>query len=248
MTTVLDGAAIEAVASLTRQADDPKIITVGDYEFSTGHSALVRVDTDRKLPGTREFYTLSGFAGFLVAEKLAAVVHVMAPTMVEAISSLHGVDKHLRATYARAVCKTATTLGFRFNEIMALERLNIALQTCFEPGIGDIDDLRHFCASVRSSEEIGVADDGVSQTVQAKSGIAAVQTTGVRNPWELAPWRTFSEVSQPQAPFVLRFERDGDGPTAGLFETGDQRWQVEAIKSIATFLTGQTGLTVQVVG
>src|SRR5205814_1621542 len=130
---------------------------------------------------------------------------------------------------------SAVLHGFAFNQFVSMETLAIALQTCFQPTRGAIDELRKFCAAVRSAQSIGVADDGVSQTVEAKRGIAAVQTTPVVNPWGLAPWRTFAELAQPESPFVLRF-REGDEPMAGLYETGDARWQVEAVQEIARTL------------
>jgi hypothetical protein len=234
--TVLTGTAVQEVAGLAREGMIPQIIKVGDYEFSRG--ALARVDTDPELPAAVEFYTLDGFAAFLLSEGgEPPLVHVVTPVLVEALGPLCGQDKHLRPKFARAVCKNVTTL--RFNTEMDLDALNIALQTCFEPGVGEVDGLRRFCASVKSSAEVGVADDGVSQTVQAKRGIAAIQTTRVSNPWTLAPWRTFIEIKQPQSTYVLRFLEGVDQPRVALYETGDTRWQVEAVKAIATYLRGQ---------
>lgn len=238
--TSVTATAVKEIADLARQAAIVQEITKGDYTFTD--RLLHRLDMDPKSPVVLEFYTLAGFAEYLKAEAEddQPLVHVVSPVRVDAVSKLLGRDGHLRRRPASAVCKSAAMHGFAFNQFTSLDSLAIALQTCFEPARGTVDELRRFCASVRSSRTLGIADDGVSQTVEAKRGIAAVQTTPVGNPWILAPWRTFAEVSQPISPFVLRFRED-DEPEAGLYETGDARWQVEAVQSIATFVRAALG-------
>lgn len=247
-TSTLTATAVQEIAGLAQRAIQPQYATIGDYTYS--ERSLTRLDTDPRRPETLEFYTLNGFADYLLAEAEGTTrpfIHVVSPTRVDAISALTGKDRNLRRNPARAVCKTAVLQGFSFNNPIALETLNIALQTCFEPARGQIDALRRFCASVRSTQELGTADDGVSQEVNAKRGIAAVQPTQVTNPWLLAPWRTFAEVPQPVSPFILRFKQS-DEPLAGLFETGDASWQVEAVKVIAAALRTRLGDEWKVLG
>lgn len=244
--TSLSATAVEQIAALAQKAQAPQTTEVGEYTFTARD--LKRVNIDPARPETLEFYTLDGFAAYLKAENEAdLVVHVVSPTRVDAVSKLLGEDKHLRRNIARAVCKNAVLHGFSFNNPVSLELLAIALQTCFEPGRGKIDELRAFCASVRSTQEIGTDDDGVSQQIAAKSGIVAVQPTRVNNPWSLAPWRTFAEIAQPESPFILRFIK-AEEARAGLFETGDARWQVEAVKSIAAKLRELLGTAWTVLG
>lgn len=245
--TSVTATAVEAIADLARRGAEPRTTKVGDYTFSKG--ALERVDTDPTDPVPLEFFTLGGFADYLKAEGEAEkpLVHVVSPTQVDAVSRLIGQDKNRRRVPARAICRTAKLAGFQFNAFLPLEALHIALQTCFAPSKGQVDELRRFCAAVRSTQETGVDDDGVSQTVAAKSGIAAVLTTKVNNPWPLAPWRTFAELDQPISPFVLRFKEAGD-PQVGLFETGDAIWQVIAVKAIAGYLREALGTDWTVLG
>lgn len=241
MNTVLDGNAIREVTALAQAAQMYRE-QIGDYEFSL--HPLVRVNTDPSLPPALEFYTLAAFASYLVAEaeEERPLVHVVSPTAVQAVGRLSGQDASQRRRTAVALCKTTGLRGFSFEDYYSLDGLAIALQTCFAPGVGQVESLRQFCAAVRATSSIGVDDDGVSQTVAAKRGIAAVQETGVKNPWLLAPWRTFPEVAQPLSPFVLRFTKaEGELPEAGLFETGDARWQVEAVQNVAGFLRNQLG-------
>jgi hypothetical protein len=216
--TTLSGTAIAEVADLARRGIAPQVVEIGGYKYCLNYqrnrdgdsSYLQRIDNEPNDVRPLEFATLNGLAGYLATEPESkdAVVHVMSPTSVQAISLLGGQDKNRRRVYAKAEF-TAGLFGFTFDQICSIEHLQVALLTCFQPDAGDISELRAFCASVRNVKELGTADDGVSQTVLAKSGIAAVQTTPVKNPWTLAPWRTFPELDQPTSPFVLRFHTGG---------------------------------------
>lgn len=237
--TTVTGTAVQEIARLAEQAKTIQTLVVGARTWVDRNMTLVSGDEQRPTP--LEFTTLGGFAAYLLAEGEQAFVHVVSPIHVAAVSALRGTDRSQRRELARAVCKTAVLDGFRFDEYQGLSDLAIALQTCFAP-LGELTPLRKFCASVRGTQEIGVDDDGISQSVQAKSGIAAIVATLVSNPWMLAPWRTFPEVTQPLSPFVLRFDKnEGQQPQAGLFQTGDARWQVEAVKAIAAHLTQLLG-------
>lgn len=239
--TLLSGTAVAAVAALAQEASILQRVEAEGVLFTD--RVLHRVDTDPKLPKPLEFYTLAGLTGYLVAEDhgdTLPLVHVVSPTRVDVVSSLMGPHRHLRRHVAAAVCHTAKLEGFDFGQYVSLETLAIALQTCFESS-PELEALRAFCASVRSTASIQLADDGVSQAVEAKAGIAAVTTTGVKNPWMLAPWRTFAEIPQPASAFVLRFKESDGKPLAGLFRTGDARWQVEAVASIAMLLREELG-------
>lgn len=238
--TALTGTAVREVAELAQLAEARGMTTrqIGEYQYAA--QPLTRVNVDPALPAPREFFTLAGFVGFLEQETdiepESVLVHVVSPLRVEVVGKLEGVDNHLRRHYGTAVCRSAALHGFSFNAPQPLETLHIALQTCFQQDVGEIQALRRFLASVKSAEEVGLADDGVSQTVSARRGISAVQTTGVVNLWPLAPWRTFAEITQPTSHYVLRFQQGEGEPRAGLYETGDSSWQVRAVELIAAFL------------
>jgi hypothetical protein len=250
--TAVTGTAVAEIAALASEASKVQLVDVPNAKYADRE--LFRIDADPKLPTALEFFTLAGLVDYLDAEYGEAepedrpLVHVVSPVRVNVVSRLLGEHKHLRRHVAAAVCHSATLEGFQFNQFVPLDTMAIALQTCFEAEVGDVEELRRFCASVRTTASIQLADDGVSQAVEAKSGIAAVQTTGVKNPWQLAPWRTFAEVAQPLSPFVLRFKEGEGKPIAGLFKTGDANWQVEAVKAIADKLREDVGDGWEVLG
>ncbi|MFX4306338.1 hypothetical protein F8N00_13185 [Exiguobacterium sp. A1_3_1] len=79
----------------------------------------------------------------------------------------------------------------------------------------------------------GVGDDGISQAVTMKTGVATVADVKVVNPVTLAPYRTFIEVDQPESKFVLRMQ---NGPRVALFEADGGAWKNEAIRNIEDYL------------
>lgn len=79
-------------------------------------------------------------------------------------------------------------------------------------------------------------DDGVSQAVSVKTGIASVNSVKVPNPVKLAPYRTFNEVAQPTSEFVFRMR---DGMQCAIFEADGGAWQLEAMQSIKEYLASQ---------
>lgn len=244
--TSLTATAVQEVAALAKEASVLQTIEAGNHTFTD--RPMLRLQSDPSLPTAVDFYTLDGLAGFLEAEPDSnGIIHVVSPTEVRVLGALTGADAHLRPIHARAICQTAQIRGFQFNSYVDMETLAIALQTCFEAKVGRIEELRKFCASVKSTNEIGTADDGVSQTVSAKRGIAAILETPVANPWDLAPWRTFPEIPQPTSSFILRFRYDEEEP-AGLFETGDLSWKVDAVKGIAGYLKSKLPATAVVLG
>ena len=245
--TTVSGTAVKEIAGLAEKASSVQQMTVGRYQFTD--RAVHRVSIDPKLPSALTFYTLAGLVAYLKAEPFAEkpLVHVVSPVKVQAVSRLTGEDHHLRAVLAEAAYPGAQLLGFQFNKQTSVEDLAIALQTCFQPDVGDVAALRLFIASVKSTSEVGLADDGVSQTVHARSGVAAVKEAPVKNLWQLAPFRTFSEVQQPLSPFVLRFFR-GTAPEAALFETGEVRWKVDAVTAVAAYLRQALGSEFDVLG
>jgi hypothetical protein len=76
-------------------------------------------------------------------------------------------------------------------------------------------------------------DDGVSQAIQAKVGVATVATVQVPNPVVLAPFRTFVEVDQPESELIFRMQ---NGPRCALFEADGGAWKLTAMRNIKDYL------------
>lgn len=78
------------------------------------------------------------------------------------------------------------------------------------------------------------SDDGLTQTVTAKTGITKVENFDLPNPIKLRPYRTFSDIYQPESSFILRLKQS-DGIAAALFQADGAAWKNTAIASIKAY-------------
>lgn len=97
----------------------------------------------------------------------------------------------------------------------------------------DMAYLLDLCSRVSREDGVTSDDNGVSQTVSARQGVALKSVVGVKPRVILAPFRTFSEVEQPASEFILRL--DGD-LRIGLIEADGGAWKLEAKNNIASYL------------
>lgn len=198
-------------------------------------------DLTPRLPVIEELtvHTLTGLIGY-AANRLQIpadqiMLHVVSPTEVRMIGQMEGEDKE----YRRPTFMVAEAIPpkFRFNDYLDLESFTVALMTMFERSLAR-DELATLSAQIREAEMRETRDDGVSQEVTTKSGVHMMERTKLPNPVLLRPFRTFSEVEQPESEFILRIRGSGGGPSIGLFEADGGRWRLDAIENIATFLRG----------
>lgn len=121
--------------------------------------------------------------------------------------------------------------SFPFGRWLSVEEFIIQMQTQFVPS-ENRDELVRLVGTVTSENGVTLADDGMTQRVTARSGISLVRQVSVPNPVTLAPYRTFTEVAQPESPFVFRVRQNGDEVQAALFAADANAWKNEAIANI----------------
>lgn len=152
------------------------------------------------------------------------VIHVSGYNSVELYKELNS-DKrrdHLLSASFEAP-------NFPYGRFMPIENFIINLQSMFSQDEHTADLLK-FVGSVKSDSTVEQLDDGVSQKVQAMSGVSLAKNVKAPNPVYLRPFRTFSEIEQPQGAFVFRIRKDdSQGVTAALFEADGSAWKHEAI-------------------
>lgn len=159
------------------------------------------------------------------------VVHVKSHRNVVVVSAVS--DEWLqRHSYLDS--KTAPE-SFQYGQYMSIEKFMIALQSYFIQ-----DDttamLLALVGNITDDTSIKYLDDGVTQQVQAKTGIARIGDVPLPNPVVLAPYRTFLEVLQPSSQFVFRLKKGDSGPLAALFEADGGNWQLECVKLVRDWL------------
>lgn len=194
-------------------------------------------------PDTVEVTTLTGLVDYLKTnvDNLSLpglICHVISPESVAIYSALHG-DFRQRSRFIEA---TSRTRSMSFNKFLDAEAFNIWLQSCFADTPVTVDgELRptdrglmlKYVGNVRDEAVKTTGDDGISQEVTVKTGIASVSNVLLPNPVTLRPYRTFNEVEQPASAFVFRAQ---EGPKFALIEADNGAWESEAMKNIKAFM------------
>ena len=232
----MDGTAVQQIADLAVAGAKP--VKIGDASFSPVPLHLVRKPADPQ-PAPLVVHTLTGLVDYLTLNPDAlelekVVLHVVGPDQVDVRSPLFG-EHQQRNLYAQA--KAGNRLaGFQLEQFIAAEDMIIGLQARFADA-GDRADVLRLLGNLKDEAVRTQADDGVSQVATIRSGVSMVAEAPVPNPVQLAPFRTFPEVDQPVAPFVLRLKKGGhDGIRAALFEADGGAWKGKAIGEIADYL------------
>ena len=152
-------------------------------------------------------------------------IRVESPRRVSVFTALDaGLD---RDSLYRAVCDAPDfKQGWREQEAAIIE-----LRSAFIPNEG-VDYLLDLLSRVSKEEGVTSEDNGVSQTVTAKQGIALKRLEQLKTRVSLSPFRTFTEIQQPESEFILRLDDDG---RVGLFEADGGKWRMDAKARIAAY-------------
>ncbi|POD45916.1 hypothetical protein BKM15_26215 [Pseudomonas syringae pv. syringae] len=200
---------------------------INGQEYSTQQIHKIKAPT----PEFLQVNSLSGFVNYLQSkfdgdEKL--MVHVDSPTEVYAFTTFNrDYDRN------HMIKATAMTPNIRFDNWYDAESFNIKLQSCFVQN-EDRDVILKVVGNIKEEAVNSFGDDGVSQSVTAKTGVATVSTVVVPNPVALKPYRTFVEVDQPESDFVFRMK---SGPHCALFEADGGAWKLAAMQNIKEYLS-----------
>lgn len=177
--------------------------------------------------------SLSGLIGYLKSGfdgDNPILVHVVSPTEVVAFGALN--DDKNRDIPIKA---SALLPEFSFGRWYGTEEFIINLQAGFMPN-GDRDTILKVVGNLQEENVSSYGDDGVSQKVTAKSGVASVEDVKVPNPVVLRPFRTFVEVDQPQSEFIFRMRT---GPSSALFDADGGAWKLVAMDNIRAYLEAE---------
>ncbi|MEW5952661.1 MAG: hypothetical protein AB1815_02730 [Bacillota bacterium] len=137
------------------------------------------------------------------------IIHVDEPTEICVFSTLR--DDLGRFQIYSAVAQLPDR---KLGAYVDLEEMIIRLKSTFVQ-TETRDKLIHILGNTKEEAVKTSSDDGISQTVAAKTGIATVSNVTLPPIIKLAPYRTFVEVEQPEGEFLLRLQ---NGPRAALFE------------------------------
>jgi hypothetical protein len=120
--------------------------------------------------------------------------------------------------------------GFRDQQKAIIE-----LRSKFMPNEG-VDYLIDLLSKITKDNSVSSNDNGVTQTVEARQGIALAQKVTIKPRVALKPFRTFLEVEQPESEFLLRLDENGN---IGFFEADGGMWKMEAKTNIAAYFKNE---------
>lgn len=118
------------------------------------------------------------------------------------------------------------------------------LQSAFVD-LGDRAALLKVTGSIKDENITEVGDNGVSQGVKIKTGVASINEVLVPNPVTLTPYRSFQEIEQVESKFIFRMQ---SGPRAALFEADGNMWRNEAMIRIKEYLKKNVPEEIDVLG
>jgi len=191
-------------------------------------------------PDTLNVKTLTGFVDYLKdigeldgIKDLGSFIHIES---YKAVSLRGPFDNYgVRVNYIRAI---HTGPVFQFGNWYSPEEFIILAQSLFEQS----DAMRGLIKQIGNLAEQDIKtieDDGVTQEITVKTGVAVVGQVQLNPIIELIPYRTFLEVTQPKSDFLIRLRKPG--PQIALFEADGGAWELLAIQSIGKWLEGIVG-------
>jgi hypothetical protein len=188
-------------------------------------------------------HTLTSLFDYAKCEDHFCFLHIESHRKVSFVSELYGPHKQ-RCVYFTA---THEAKDFPYGQFIDIESFIVAIQTSFIQDENTSAILR-IVGNVTHEAKMDVTDNGYTQIVTAKTGIARVGNVEVPNPITLRPYRTFLEVeNQPSCLFVFRMRRLETRIECALFEADAGLWKLEAIKEIKKWLASHITST-EIVG
>jgi hypothetical protein len=224
---MIDRSFIEKIESLAT----PIWMEEGDRRFTSRPVNVVLEPTVAPLI----VHTLTGLTDFMAgAATSVQMVHVQDFTRVALISDMYGPEKQ-RETFALA---ETYELKHRFGSDIPVADFVVYLQSMFVQDATTAEIMR-IVGNLTQGTEANFADDGMTQRVTAKAGVARVEMVDLPNPVTLRPYRTFADIEQPASSFVLRIKADKDsGPRCALHEADGGAWKNSAISTIRAWMIG----------
>lgn len=206
------------------------------YFFDRDERRFIEIEEPEYFPETFKAFTLDGLVEWIkadtdklfVKENPPALVVVDNERYVRVLSHAKTKKVH-RITYAMCFYQNP---DIPFGKYADSEMWNVILQSNFIKD-ENRDLLLSVINNITEEQSTSVSDDGFSQRVTVTTGVAEVNQVSFKNPAVLRPMRTFTEIWQPESPFVVRFK---EGKQVAIFEADGGKWKVDAVRSIGSYL------------
>lgn len=220
----MDRTAIEKIEELC----EPHII--GEYGYEYSDKELKVVGTPKV--GTIRLHTLSGLVNALKKEYAnfdgPIIVDVDCEEFVKVYSAISACDRSREIPYD----VTAELIEMPFNRRLDYETMMITLKSKFVE-TPELLELVKLLGTITEENSATSSDDGFTQSVIVRKGIAMKEGKAVKPIVKLKPYRTFNEVEQPESEFLVRLS---DGAQVALYEADGGAWKLQARHNVAEYL------------
>ncbi len=220
----MDRSAIEKIAELGA----PNIRVEGGYTYTDKKLAVIN---EPRVP-TLTFHTLDGLVLALKAEcdcfNGPILIDVSDEATVTVCSAISAVDRQREVPYK----VTAEIVDIPFDRRLDYETMMITLKSKFVE-TPELLELVQLLGTITEENSAQLSDDGFTQTVVVRKGIALKDNKAVNPIRKLKPFRTFNEVDQPESEFLLRLS---EGGLVALYEADGGAWKLQARKNVAAYL------------
>lgn len=219
--------------SLIKAIQDSRVANIYEETYTDGNLRFLPQRTFDPI----KIRSLDGFATYAkeLADDDAAEV---AAVVIESHACVKLIGPASPVTGERQVfvCADAEVPEFKFGNYSDREWFQIAIASKFLQTPAR-DKLIQLLGKIAESNIKQTDDDGISQTVTVKTGIQLQGEVIVPSIIKLSPYRTFTEITQPESEFLLRM-RSNDSLSCALFEADGGAWKLEACDSIKDYLQG----------
>lgn len=225
---MLDTSFVEKIEQLAQ--DQERTVEIGGLHYAfrkDGGLSLIEPPAPQALTAS----TLQSVIDYVTKDTDVDLIQIESPTSVEVYRAMtpNTNRRHKMLSVGPNIPE------FTFGRYYDQESFIIALQAKFKP-TEPLVALLKIVGNLIAEESVQQQDDGVSQRVVAKAGIAKVEVVNMEPRVTLAPYRSFPEVEPVASDFILRMRKEGNGIALALFEADGGAWQIEQIARIRAFL------------
>ena len=220
----MDRTAIEKIVELGA----PNYHVENDYTYTDKQLHVIQ---EPRVP-TLTFHTLDGLIYALKAEYQnfngPILIDVNDEENITVFSAISDIDRQREMPYK----VRAEVVDIPFDRKLDYETMMITLKSKFVD-TPELRDLVQLLGTITEENNAMLSDDGFTQTVVVRKGIALKDNKAVNPIVKLKPYRTFCEVEQPESEFLIRLS---EGGYVALYEADGGAWKLQARRNVADYL------------
>jgi len=220
----------EAILHL-QNSHEPKCISSGERNYIAYNGNMMEVKPHFI---TLEVQTLEGILGYTQAELTPTLdfINIMSPTHIVGYGTVG--KSQYRAQLLTAKAKTKE---FPYGRQLSMEDFILNVQVCFAE-CDDKAELLSAVSRVVQNSQVVQEDDGITQTLEIKSGIALKENKRISPVRNLEAYRSFPGFASPAAPFLFRAHKDEKGVKFSLTDMAGDNWIGATMEALRSELNG----------